>query len=128
MLTSAEVMAILSNPAALNSLIGGNLAANTALPANIKTVLANPAVQAVLTAAVSSPNPGQFIMNALSAAGLDLNTLLGMQSAMAAAPAPAPAAASTNSVASPKSAAVSVQAVSTTALGLAAALVAACVM
>lgn len=128
MLTSAEVMAILSNPAALNSLIGGNLAANTALPANIKTVLGNPAVQAVLTAAVSSPNPGQFIMNALSAAGLDLNTLLGMQSAMAAAPAPAPAAASTNSVASPKSAAVSVQAVSTTALGLAAALVAACVM
>jgi hypothetical protein len=122
-------MAILSNPAALNSLIGGNLAANTALPANIKTVLGNPAVQAVLTAAVSSPNPGQFIMNALSAAGLDLNTLLGMQSAMAAAPAPAPAAAaSTSTAASPKSAAVSVQAISTTALGLVAALVAACMM
>ena len=126
MLSSAEVMAILSNPAALNSLIGGNLAANTALPANIKTVLANPAVQAVLTAAVSSPNPGQFIMNALSAAGLDLNTLLGMQSAMASAPAPAPAAAPIGTAASHKSGAVS--AAGTAALGLVAALVAACVM
>jgi hypothetical protein len=81
-------MAILSNPAALNSLIGGNLAANTALPSNIKNMLADPAVQAVLTAAASSPNPGQFITTALSAAGLDLNTLLGLQAASAPAPSP----------------------------------------
>jgi hypothetical protein len=53
--------------------------------------LGEPAVQAVLQAAAASPDPGTFLMNALSAAGIDINTLLGGEAA--AAPAPAPMAA-----------------------------------
>ncbi len=92
MLSAAELMAVLSNREALQSLIGAGLAANTLLPDNIKAQLANPAVQAVLTAAAASPDPAKFIMDALSAAGVDVTSLLGSAGiVIAAAPAPAPA-------------------------------------
>ena len=87
-MTSAQLMAILSDPVALKSLIGDGLAANTAIPADLKAMLGEPAVQAVLQAAEASPDPGAFLMNALSAAGIDISTLLGG----AVAPAPAPMA------------------------------------
>jgi len=102
-MTAGQLMALLSNPDALQSLIGGGLASNTALPANVKALLGEPAVQAVLRAAAASPDPGQFLSNALSvrgaaaarslaltraqAAGIDINALLGE---VAPAPAPAP--------------------------------------
>jgi hypothetical protein len=84
-------MAVLSNREALQSLIGAGLAANTMLPDNIKAQLANPAVQAVLTAAAGSADPAKYIMDALSAAGVDVTALLGSAGIpMASAPAPAP--------------------------------------
>ena len=84
-------MALLSNRAALRSLIGAGLASNTLLPDDIKTQLANPAVQAVLTAAVNSADPAKFIMDALSSAGVDVSELLGVRTPAAPAPAPGPA-------------------------------------
>ena len=88
-MTPYQLMAILNDPAALRTLIGSELSANTMIPDDMKAMLGNPAVQAVLTAAAASPNPGQYIMDAVSAAGIDINTLLGV----AVAPAPAPRAA-----------------------------------
>jgi hypothetical protein len=90
-MSSAQLMAILSDPVALNSLIGDGLTNNNQIPADLKAMLGEPAVQAVLQAAAASPDPGTFLMNALSAAGIDINTLLGGEAA--AAPAPAPMAA-----------------------------------
>ena len=83
-------MAVLSNREALQSLIGAGLAANTMLPDSIKAQLANPAVQAVLTAAAQSSDPAKFIMDALTAAGVDVSVLLGGAGIAVAAPAPAP--------------------------------------
>jgi len=83
-------MAVLSNRDTLKSLIGPALASNTMVPEDIKAQLANPAVQAVLTAAVNSPDPAKFIMDALNAAGVDVSELLGTTGARVPAPAPAP--------------------------------------
>ena len=91
LLSATDLMAVLSNREALKSLIGAGLASNTLLPDDIKAQLANPAVQAVLTAAVNSADPAKFIMDALSSAGVDVSELLGVAGVrMPAAPAPAP--------------------------------------
>jgi hypothetical protein len=88
LLSATDLLAVLSDREALKSLIGAGLAANTMLLDDIKAQLANPAVQAVLTAAVSSADPAKFIMDALSSAGVDISELLG--AARAPAPAPGP--------------------------------------
>ena len=91
LLSATDLMAVLSNREALRSLIGAGLASNTLLPDDIKAQLANPAVQAVLTAAVNSADPAKFIMDALSSAGVDVSELLGAAGVrMPAVPAPAP--------------------------------------
>ena len=89
LLSATDLLAVLSDREALKSLIGAGLAANTMLPEDLKAQLANPAVQAVLTAAVNSADPAKFIMDALSSAGVDVSELLGGVSAPAPAPGPA---------------------------------------
>jgi hypothetical protein len=77
LMTLQQLLAALADAETLHSLIGAALASNTWLPVSTKELLSTPAMQAVLSGAAKSPDPGAFIADALAAAGIDAQALLG---------------------------------------------------